>query len=92
MPGITVCIVHRPDAPPYPPAAALSQICSQNHLCNSFMAFNSNYHDTGLFGVYAVADKDSHVEDLAWAIMQVCVHSGGGWSTLWTRTSVSPPL
>ena len=36
------------------------------------MAFNSNYHDTGLFGVYAVADKDAHIDDLAWAIMQVC--------------------
>lgn len=35
------------------------------------MAFNSNYHDTGLFGVYAVADKDAPIDDLAWAIMQV---------------------
>lgn len=53
-------------------SAALSQVCSQNQLCNSFMAFNSNYHDTGLWGVYAVADKDAHIDDLAWAIMQVC--------------------
>uniref|UniRef100_A0A6N2LHI3 Peptidase M16 N-terminal domain-containing protein n=1 Tax=Salix viminalis TaxID=40686 RepID=A0A6N2LHI3_SALVM len=35
----------------------------------SMMAFNTNYKDTGLFGVYAVAKPDS-LDDLAWAIMQ----------------------
>ena len=35
------------------------------------MTFNTNYHDTGLWGVYAVADKDCAMDELAWAIMQV---------------------
>ena len=35
------------------------------------MTFNTNYHDTGLWGVYAVADKGVGMDDLAWAIMQV---------------------
>jgi hypothetical protein len=26
-------------------------------LADSFMAFNTNYHDTGLFGVYGVTDR-----------------------------------
>ncbi len=51
--------------------AALAQLCADNELCNSFMTFNTNYHDTGLWGVYAVADKDTGMDDLAWAIMQV---------------------
>ena len=28
------------------------------------MAFNTNYHDTGLFGVYAVVEKEQHTEDV----------------------------
>jgi len=51
-------------------SSTLSQICYQNKLCNSYMAFNTNYHDTGLFGVYATADKDAPIDDLSWAIMQ----------------------
>ena len=51
-------------------AAGLAQICYQNQLCNSYMAFNTNYHDTGLFGVYTSADKDAPIADLSWAIMQ----------------------
>jgi processing peptidase subunit beta len=35
------------------------------------MAFNTNYQDTGLFGVYAVADPhESDLEDLCWTIMR----------------------
>ena len=32
------------------------------------MAFNTNYHDTGLFGVYAATDRD-RAADCAWAVM-----------------------
>jgi hypothetical protein len=32
------------------------------------MAFNTNYHDTGLFGVYAVTDRERS-EPLSWAVM-----------------------
>ena len=39
------------------------------------MTFNTNYHDTGLWGVYAVADKDCAMDDLAWAIMEVRGHA-----------------
>ena len=35
------------------------------------MTFNTNYHDTGLWGVYAVVDKDCAMDDIAWAIMEV---------------------
>jgi len=53
-----------------PALAALAQLCADNELCNSYMTFNTNYHDTGLWGVYAVADKDCAMDDLAWAIME----------------------
>ncbi|KAI4387939.1 hypothetical protein MLD38_000322 [Melastoma candidum] len=39
-----------------------------NEIAESMMAFNTNYKDTGLFGVYAVAKADC-LDDLAWAIM-----------------------
>lgn len=50
-------------------ASPLVQPLAVNGLANSFMAFNTNYHDTGLFGVYAVADPDADHEDLAWTIL-----------------------
>lgn len=40
-----------------------------NEIAESIMAFNTNYKDTGLFGIYAVAKPDC-VDDLAWAIMR----------------------
>lgn len=46
----------------------LVQMCSCNDIAESVMAFNTNYQDTGLFGVYAVAKPDG-LQDLAWAIM-----------------------
>ncbi len=49
--------------------AALAQTVAANQLCNSYTAFNTNYHDTGLFGVIATADKAAPLDDLAWAIM-----------------------
>lgn len=51
-------------------ASKLAQTVSANKLAHSYMAFNTNYHDTGLFGVYAVADPHTDHEDLAWSIMR----------------------
>ena len=49
----------------------LAHTIASNSLANSFMAFNTNYHDTGLFGIYAVADPNtSDMEDLCWTIMR----------------------
>lgn len=43
------------------------------------MAFNTNYHDSGLFGVYAVTDGQRS-NDLAWVVMNevrcVCRQTG----------------
>ncbi|KAJ0982012.1 hypothetical protein J5N97_010267 [Dioscorea zingiberensis] len=46
----------------------LAQRCAINEIAESMMAFNTNYKDTGLFGVYAVAKPDC-LDDLAYAIM-----------------------
>ncbi|CAI9109797.1 OLC1v1009701C2 [Oldenlandia corymbosa var. corymbosa] len=52
--------------------SALAQRCSINGIAESMMAFNSNYKDTGLFGVYAIAKPDC-LDDLAYSIMyEVC--------------------
>lgn len=45
-------------------SSKLAQRVATNGLANSYMAFNTNYHDTGLFGVYAVCDKDAPVSYL----------------------------
>ena len=42
-------------------SSKLAQRVAVNGLCKNYMAFNTNYHDTGLFGVYAVAAKDQPV-------------------------------
>ncbi|KAJ0674334.1 putative peptidase M16, zinc-binding, metalloenzyme, LuxS/M16 peptidase [Helianthus annuus] len=47
----------------------LAQLVGISELAESTMAFNTNYKDTGLFGVYAVAKPDC-LDDLAFAIMQ----------------------
>ncbi|EAY89022.1 hypothetical protein OsI_10505 [Oryza sativa Indica Group] len=47
----------------------LVQRVAINDIAESIMAFNTNYKDTGLFGVYAVAKPDC-LDDLAFAIMQ----------------------
>ncbi|KAI8011425.1 hypothetical protein LOK49_LG06G00220 [Camellia lanceoleosa] len=39
-----------------------------NEIAENMMAFNTNYKDTGLFGVYAIAKPDC-LDDLAYAIM-----------------------
>ncbi|GAB2299289.1 hypothetical protein Dimus_033361 [Dionaea muscipula] len=46
----------------------LAQRVGINEIAESMMAFNTNYKDTGLFGVYASAKPDC-LDDLAWAIM-----------------------
>ncbi|XP_071913176.1 probable mitochondrial-processing peptidase subunit beta, mitochondrial [Coffea arabica] len=46
----------------------LAQRVGINEIAESLMAFNSNYKDSGLFGVYAVAKPDC-LDDLAYAIM-----------------------
>ncbi|CAL1408564.1 unnamed protein product [Linum trigynum] len=46
----------------------LAQRVGINELAESVMAFNTNYKDTGLFGVYAVA-KPEDLDDLTYAIM-----------------------
>lgn len=46
----------------------LAQRVGINELADSMMAFNTNYKDTGLFGVYAIAKPDC-LDDLAYAIM-----------------------
>ncbi|KAM7520670.1 hypothetical protein LguiB_019632 [Lonicera macranthoides] len=46
----------------------LAQRVGINEIAESMMAFNTNYKDNGLFGVYAVAKPDC-LDDLAYAIM-----------------------
>ncbi|XP_077211416.1 putative mitochondrial-processing peptidase subunit beta, mitochondrial [Tasmannia lanceolata] len=46
----------------------LAQRVGINGIAESMMAFNTNYKDTGLFGVYAVAKPDC-LDDLSYAIM-----------------------
>ncbi|MQL75522.1 hypothetical protein Taro_007909 [Colocasia esculenta] len=46
----------------------LVQRIAINDIADSMMAFNTNYKDTGLFGVYAIAKSDC-LDDLAYAIM-----------------------
>lgn len=46
----------------------LVQKVSLCEIAESVMAFNTNYKDTGLFGVYAVSKPDC-LDDLAWLIM-----------------------
>ncbi|OIW07598.1 hypothetical protein TanjilG_08329 [Lupinus angustifolius] len=46
----------------------LAQRVGINEVAESMMAFNTNYKDTGLFGIYAVAKPDC-LDDLSYAIM-----------------------
>mmetsp|Transcript_18523 Transcript_18523/g.52020 ORF Transcript_18523/g.52020 Transcript_18523/m.52020 type:complete len:496 (-) Transcript_18523:415-1902(-) len=49
-------------------SSSLTQTVAIDGLADSYMAFNTNYHDTGLFGVYGVTDRD-RCEDFAYAAM-----------------------
>lgn len=51
-------------------ASPLAMRLSQGGLAKSFMAFNSNYHDAGLFGLYAVTEEKRNLDDLAWVMMK----------------------
>ncbi|XP_058486826.1 cytochrome b-c1 complex subunit 1, mitochondrial [Solea solea] len=44
-------------------SSRLARMAVEHNLCHSFQAFHSSYSDTGLFGVYFVADK-MHIEDM----------------------------
>ena len=43
-------------------SSELAQKVASNSLAESFMAFNTNYSDTGLFGVYASAKVGACVD------------------------------
>ncbi|CAG8574153.1 4468_t:CDS:2 [Rhizophagus irregularis] len=45
-------------------SSRLSQIIHENHLANSFQAFNTSYSDTGLFGVYLISENKEQLDDL----------------------------
>eukprot|EP00750_Incisomonas_marina_P015756 INCI18605.1.p1 GENE.INCI18605.1~~INCI18605.1.p1 ORF type:complete len:489 (-),score=91.44 INCI18605.1:160-1569(-) len=47
----------------------LAQAAATGHLCHSFSTFNTCYKDTGLFGVYFVAEPDK-VQDMAFQTME----------------------
>ncbi|KAG1669068.1 hypothetical protein FOA52_003986 [Chlamydomonas sp. UWO 241] len=49
-------------------SSQLTQTVASEGLADAFMAFNTNYHDSGLFGVYGVTDR-ARCNDLAFAIM-----------------------
>eukprot|EP00899_Mesostigma_viride_P025916 jgi/Mesvir1/6509/Mv16778-RA.1 len=49
-------------------SSLLGQRMAANKLCKSITAFNTNYKDTGLFGVYAQLEPSS-ASDAAWNIM-----------------------
>ena len=44
-------------------ASPLGQLFSANSLGESYMAFNTTYHDTGLFGIYATSPKGAPAAD-----------------------------
>ncbi|KAJ2799655.1 Mitochondrial-processing peptidase subunit beta [Coemansia furcata] len=45
-------------------SSRLSQVVSKNNLANSFMSFNTSYHDTGLWGIYMNSDNITNLDDL----------------------------
>ncbi|TYZ68444.1 hypothetical protein PybrP1_004303 [[Pythium] brassicae (nom. inval.)] len=53
-------------------SSKLGQVVAEKELAHSFMAFNTCYQDTGLFGVYAVADRFK-LNDLTWYTMEALV-------------------
>ena len=48
----------------------LAQSLYANNLANSFMAFNTNYADAGLFGVHVSTDAKEQLDDVAFCVMQ----------------------
>lgn len=50
----------------------LAQACANDELCHSYMSYNTCYKDTGLFGIYFVAEPKK-VQDMAWNAMNAMV-------------------
>lgn len=50
-------------------APPIAQQLAANGLASSYMAFNTNYHDTGLFGLHAVLDAPESASDAAYVLM-----------------------
>ncbi|RKP04001.1 hypothetical protein CXG81DRAFT_8833 [Caulochytrium protostelioides] len=48
----------------------LAQVVHENGLANNFMAFNTSYSDTGMFGVYAVTENADNLINLTHVIQQ----------------------
>ncbi|KAI8066500.1 Metalloenzyme, LuxS/M16 peptidase-like protein [Gongronella butleri] len=59
-------------------SSRLSTVVNQHHLANSFVSFNQGYKDTGLWGLYAVSDNKTQLDDLTHFIQ-----------TEWARLSTS---
>ncbi|XP_008318544.1 cytochrome b-c1 complex subunit 1, mitochondrial [Cynoglossus semilaevis] len=56
-------------------SSRLAQLAVEHKLCHSFQAFHSAYSDTGLFGIYFVADKHNIEDMMHWsqnAWMNLC--------------------
>lgn len=53
-------------------SSKLGQVVAEQELAHSFHTFNTCYDDTGLFGVYAVADKYK-LQDLTWYTLEAMV-------------------
>ena len=57
-------------------SSRLARLSVEANLCHSFQAFHSSYSDTGLMGIYFVADKN-YIEDMmhwsqnAWSVMLI---------------------
>ena len=53
-------------------SSKLCQAVAERDLAHSVMTFNTSYKDTGLFGVYAVAEPEG-LQDLAWYTLESMV-------------------
>jgi len=51
-------------------SSSLAQTLSSKNLATSFMAFNTSYTDTGLFGLYAVTENFDKADDLVRGIQE----------------------
>mmetsp|Transcript_2145 Transcript_2145/g.4397 ORF Transcript_2145/g.4397 Transcript_2145/m.4397 type:complete len:366 (-) Transcript_2145:185-1282(-) len=50
---------------------------AENNLASSVSAFNTNYSDTGLFGVYTACEPahgTDQLQELSWAVLRECVN------------------
>eukprot|EP01025_Chloroclados_australasicus_P008093 TRINITY_DN12795_c1_g1_i1.p1 TRINITY_DN12795_c1_g1~~TRINITY_DN12795_c1_g1_i1.p1 ORF type:complete len:524 (-),score=60.49 TRINITY_DN12795_c1_g1_i1:223-1692(-) len=47
----------------------LATYLAQNDLADSVVSFNTQYHNTGLFGIYASTTNAQHISDLCWVMM-----------------------